>query len=360
MDRIKIAVPVKAVTPLQEDAIEVLTGNKRTGPRIHPVFRNYSWCGYIVIDVCVPKSLFHNSLEEHRDKCLDCLVEFLVIEAQKKNLRISHDAIRFADVWYLEYGKNIVIPKRYSIHACLDKIALALAGQHQTLSQVEYDYKTDKRIGNKGYQVGFYTKEYEVYAYDKTTQAMSEKSTGNDKEVYRMLLDKHNLQVLRLEVKFFERKNIKKHLGKLKYIHDFTLFDLFNSSFEQRVLKHFWAEVETSLPRVKYSKAKLIKQIDAAAKNNVSINDIIFKVGMDSLEHSLGRTKLKQLLVPTSAKTKSNARKVQHGDFLKKRAEIQKKFKTKKFYIASKITQYLNEFKPIWIDKENDDIQGVL
>ncbi|ACC97790.1 hypothetical protein Emin_0228 [Elusimicrobium minutum Pei191] len=356
MDRIKIAVPVAEVKELYTGAITALQDNRDKGPAIQPVFRDYSWCGYIMIDICVPKSLFHNSLEEHTDRCLNCLIELIRIEARESNgLEISHDAIKFAEVWYLEYGKNIVIPKRHSMHACLDKIALTLAGQHPTLSKVKYY----SRVGNNGYQVGLHTKEYEICAYDKTTAAIYN-GTGNDKEIFKDLLDRHNLQVLRVEVKLFKSKYIKKHLGKLKYMHSFKLFDLFNSILEQRALKHFWAAIEDALPKVKYSKVALIKQIDAAAKNDVSINDIIFKVGMDYLEHSLGRTVLKQLLVPTSAKIKGKARESQHSTLLKKRKEIQKKFKTKKFYIASRINNYLNEFKPIWIDKENDDIEGVM
>lgn len=308
-----------------------------------------------MIDVCIPKTLFGNSLEEVTREDLDKLVQRLQEEAEDQyGIFISQDSLFHAEIWYLEYRKNVILPIRYCLFNLLDKIALCSGWRTQDLTKVKYI----SREGNKGYKVALHTDDYEICFYDKTTAAIFN-GTGQDKEIFRSLF-KQGFQVLSYEVKLFNKSAITRKLKPHKPLHSFTLQDVCDQGLAQQVLWSHWEEIEKTIPMVRLSTAQLQKSIYQASLNGGSMKDILLKWGVDELERKFGSTRLKHLLVPTGSKMGNKRRENQYAALKKKRQALKSLFKNRKEYIVQKISSYLKEFKPIRYDHQTGDIQGVL
>lgn len=245
-DRIKVIVPVTEVKGWSPDVIQEMKKNYCKRPTIRPAFQ-YKWkYKAVLIDVCVPKTLFGNSLEEVAREDLDKLVQRLQEEAKEQyGICIPRDSLLYAEVWYLEYRKNVILPIRYCLMNLLDKIALCLAQRTQDLTKVKYA----SREGNKGYKVALHTEDYEICFYDKTTAAIFN-GTGQDKEVFRNLL-KQGLQVLSYEVKMFNKPAVTRKLKPYKSLYSFTFQDVCDPVLSQQVLLSHWEHIEKTIPTVR-------------------------------------------------------------------------------------------------------------
>lgn len=353
-DRIKIAVKEEYVKELRHGALFNLRDGRK-GPTSVPVFSYKREWGVLLIDISVPRTLFNNTLEEAKVEDKGKLVWAIQSYAKERDLNISNWAILNADVWYLELGKNIILSDKRSILNCLFKLGLCLAQYTNWIGKVRY-YSNE---GNTGYKVCLRNDSREVCFYDKTTKELVSKArynTTNQKVFSKLLTDGY--RVLRYEVKFFKAAAIKRELG---FFHSGRTFDdIWNTKLIQEILTHFWEDIEDTLPYVRNRKAGLIKSIQTAVQNGVSCNDIVSKIGFDYLEQQLGATILKQLLISCKDKVTRQSRKVSYGNLRTKRSDLKSKFKTKKEYVAQKISQYLQEMKPIRFNKETDEVEGVL
>ena len=354
-DRIKLAVEQSVVGNFNEHTAKLIREDGHKRPTEIPVF-SINWKHKVlVIDICVPKTLFGNSLTEATQEDLPLLVERIQqIAKQKYNIFIPKEEILWADVWYLEYRKLILFPIRYCLLVLMDKIWLSLAKRSQDMTNVKYS----SRLGNKGQKVALHTDGYEVSFYDKTTRAVH-KGTADDKKAYRDLLNK-GYQVLNYEVKLFKKTIITQQLTPLKRRFSYKLVDVFDESICKSLLMYYWKQLEGYIPLAKNKKATLARNIHTAALNDVSINDIVFKVGLEHLEQTLGNTALKQLLIPASQKMGNKRRENQYLQLKKKRKELRNLFKGKKEFVVRQITRYLEEFKPIRLNKETGEVEGIL
>lgn len=353
-DRIKISVKEEYVKELRHGALFNLRDGRK-GPTSVPAFSYKREWGVLLIDISVPRTLFNNTLEEAIAEDKDKLVWAIQVYAKEQGLNISNWAILNADVWYLELGKNIILSDKRSIHNCLLKLGLCLAQYTNWIGKVRY-YSNE---GNTGYKVCLRNDSREFCFYDKTTKELVSKARDNEenKKIFGKLLT-DGYKVLRYEVKFFNANTVKRELG---FFHSGRTFnDIWNTKLIQEILTHFWKDIEDTLPSARSRKSGLIKSIQNAVQNGVSCNDVVSKIGFDYLEQQLGATTLKQLLISCRDKVKRKSREVSYGNLRIKRRDLKSKFKTKKEYVAQKISQYLQEIKPIHINKDTDEVEGVL
>lgn len=354
IDRIKIAVKLENVQELRHGALNNLWDGRKN-PTAVPVFRYRRWEGELLIDISVPRTLFGNTLEEATVAHKEELVSKIHIYAKECGLNIPKWAILNADVRYLELGKNIILPIKHNLHNCLLKLGLSLAKRTNLIGQVCYF----SNIGNDGLKVCVRNEGREICFYDKTTKEISagwEYNKENQRIFTKLLANGY--KVLRYEVKFLKGSVVKKELNFFGSGRTFN--DIWNAELVQEILAYYWDDIEYTLPSVRNRKAGLIKSIQAAVQNEVSCADVLFKIGFDYLEQQLGATILKQLLISCNDKIKRKSREVSYGKLRTKRSDLKSKFKTKKEYVAQKISQYLTAMKPIRINKDTDEVEGVL
>lgn len=354
IDRIKIAVKEEYVKELGYGSLYAISDGRKL-PTNKPAFNYRGKWGVVLIDISVPRTLFENTLEEATVEDKDKLVSYIQLYAKERELDIPKDVILNADIWYLELGKNIILPSKYSLHNCLIKLNKCLVKNTNWLGKVYYY----DELGHTGLKVCARNKEREVCFYDKTTkEIVSRKQYNNDNQTLFTRLLEDGYKVLRYEVKFFTGSAVKRELGKFGIGRTFN--DIWDKEKVQNILTHYWKDIEETLPTVRNRKAGLIKSIETAVKNKVSCFDIVSKIGVDYLTQELGATLLKQLLVPCEAKIKGKTNEVNYGSSRKNMAKLKGKFRTKKEYIAQRISQYIKEMKPIRVNKETGDIEGVL
>ena len=353
-DRIKLAIQQAAVGNLNQETAALIREDGHKKPTEIPVF-SLNWKHKVlVIDICVSKTLFGNSLMEATKEDLPLLVEKIQnIAKQKYNIIIPAEEIMWADVWYLEYRKLVLFPVRYCLHNLLEKIHMSLAKWAQDMTKVQYY----SRAGNKGCKVALHTNGYEICFYDKTTRALYE-GTGDDQKVYTNLLN-NGYQALNYEVKLFSKGIISQQLRSVKPRHSYKFADVFDPELCKALLRHHWKQIEEYIPVAKSKRSTLAKSIYTAVLNGASIRDIVFKVGLDYLEQTLGNTLLKQLLVPILKKMGDKRRENQYLALKNKRRELRHLFNSKKEYVVQQITRYLDEFKLIRLNKYGD-IEGIL
>ena len=349
-DRVKVAVPVSEVKERVENTINNLNSKfYKVNPTTKPIF-HYNYKEKVVfIDVCVSKMLFHNNLEEATEADFNLFVNEIQNYAYGNELIISEESIKNASVWYLEYGKNIFLDKKYSINAILSRLGKALDKKGQTYEASKYY----SNIGNNGFSVALHTQNKKSIFYDKTTKEIYASKNQENKDIYKQILDK-KLQVLRVELKFLKKASVKENVCKRLKKTDITLIDIWNSNLAQSIIKDFWQEIHPNIPKKFPKKAKLIKYLDKAVKEGISIQDIYLQYADNALKRELGNTLLKQTLIPIKSKLSSKAQQQKYSALQKKCRKYKNIFAVKKDYSIRKITEYIENFIAIRLTRSED------
>ncbi len=354
IDRIKGGIRKEYVTERWAGSIELLKDDKIMNPKNKPVVYFHRLKQQFVFDVVVPRCLFENNLAEATDEDLDEIV-FKIQEAFRyKGLEVPKEAIYNAGIYYLEYGKNIILPINVCLLALFNRLGKCL-----TKGYNEPEFHHYRKGRRDGYKVGVSLESRDVGFYDKTTKELVGKSKYNNtnKEVYCNLLQKRK-QVLRYEASFYGSASVKSNLSKFKKCDGkFTLRDVWDGKLAQEVLVSALNEVVDNLPPAGRSKETELRQIDQAIKQGVSASDILQYAGLTSLERRHGAYTIKELFNPIEKRY--GGRKAQYGQYItakEKQAKLNEHFKPRREYLIKKIIRTVNNFRPIRVDKETNEV----
>lgn len=349
-DRTKLAIPSTEIKEMLENAIKDLNNKAyKANPTTKPVFRYNYKEKVVVIDVCVSKMLFHNNLEEATEADFTSFVERIRSYAYEKGLLISAESIKNASVWYLEYGKNILLNSKYSANSVLSRLGKALDKKGQTYEAAKYY----SNIGNNGVSVALHTENKKAILYDKTTKEIFASRNHKNNTVYKQLLDK-KLQVLRLELKYLKKASVEEVIGKKLGKKDITLADIWNSNLAHSIINDFWQEIHPNIPKKCPKKAKLIKCLNKAVKEGISIQDIYLQYADNALKNELGNILLKQILMPIESKISGKAQQQQYSALQKKCRKYENIFAVKNDYSIRQITEYIENFLAIRLTRSED------
>lgn len=349
-DRVKVAVPVSEVKERLENTINNLNSKfYKANPTTKPIF-HYNYKEKVVfIDVCVSKMLFHNNLEEAIEADFNLFVDKIKHYAYENGLIISEESIKNASVWYLEYGKNILLDKKYSINAILSRLGKALDKKGQTYEASKYY----SNIGNNGFSVALHTQNKKSIFYDKTTKEIYASKNQENKNIYKQILDK-NLQVLRVELKFLKKASVKENICKRLKKTDITLIDIWNSNLAQSIIKDFWQETLYNMPQKIIKQDQLIKYFNRAVEEGLSIQETLLLYAYNDLVNKLGYSLSKRMFIPIKTKLSSKARQQQYSALRKKYRKNKHLFSIKKDYANNKITEYIENFIAIRLTRSED------
>ncbi|WP_428049870.1 hypothetical protein [Candidatus Avelusimicrobium caledoniensis] len=348
IDRMKGGIEEEDVKEMWSGSAEDIKQSKATNPKNKPsVFYHHQKKQY-VFDVAVPRCLFENNLEEATDTDLGLIVSEIQAAFARKGLMVSKKAIENAGIFYLEYGKNIILPVECCLLALFKRLGKCLTKGYN--APEFHHYRKGRRDGykasvsNEGRDVGF---------YDKTTKEIVGKGYFNktNRNIYTTLLA-NGKQVLRYEVTFYGSPAVKHYLSKFKRCEQkFTLQDVWDSNLIQQVLVSALKEVVDNLPPAGCSKETELKQIAHAIKQGVSVNDIAQYTGLETLERRHGAYTIKELFNPIEKRYNSQkAQYNQYADAKKKQARLGDYFKGRKDYVVRKIVRVVQNFKPLRLD----------
>lgn len=352
IDRTRIAIPEAEIKELRPCALACLDTTYKN-PTNKPVIAYKFGC--VVFDLSIPRALFDNTIEEAKDEDWDKIVNYIQKHGLSKGLIIEKTSIASAGIWYLEIGKNILIPIRYCLDSLLKKIAKCLAKRKDRIQRKQFVNET----GYQGSKTAILINKRDIGFYDKTAKELSNTAAYNksNRVLLRWLL-KEGWKVLRYEVKLCRSDAIKQALRTCEI--GFTFSDVWHNQADRKLLKYFFEPIEQTVPPAKSRKEILMKQIHTARLKKVSIRDICIKVGLDTLEREFGATTLKNAFVRWEDKIQGKKTEMAYIALRNKRKAINKHFKDKKEYVIDRIKKFITELEPIRINKEADIIEGVL
>lgn len=352
IDRVRISIPETEIQELRPRAI-VNIDTTYKNPTNKPVIA-YKFAS-VVFDMNIPRALFDNTIEEAKIEDWDKIVNYIQKYGCLNGLNIEEKSIANARIWYLEIGKNILIPNRYCIYNLLKKIAKCLVKRMEKIQTKQFV----NEIGSQGSKTAILINKRDIGFYDKTAKELSNTATYNksNRILLKWLLEE-GWKVLRYEVKLCCSDMIKQALRSCKI--GFTFSDVWHNQADKKLLKYFFEPIEQTVPPAKSKKEILMKQIRTARIENISMRDICIKVGLDTLEREFGATTLKNAFIGWEDKIKGKKAEMAYIALRNKRKAINKHFKEKKEYVINRIKKVITELEPIRINKETGDIEGVL
>lgn len=354
IDRMKGGIEPQDVKEIWTGSIELLKEDKIMNPKNKPVVYYHRQKHQFVFDVSVPRCLFGNNLAEATEADLDKIVLEIQEAFRYKGLDVSKEAIYNAGIYYLEYGKNIVLP----INVCLLALFKRL-GKCLTKGYDAPEFHHYRKGRQDGYKVGVSNAGKDIGFYDKTNKEIVSKSKHNhlNKEIYCNLL-KGGKQVLRYEVSFYGSSAVNSYLSKFKKCNwKFTLRDVWDSKLAHQVLVSCLGDVVNNLPPAGCSKETELRQINQAIKQGVSASDILQYAGLTSLERRHGAYTIKEIFNPVEKRC--GGQKAQYGQYTeakKKQKELSGYFKPRREYLIKRIVRTVNNFRPIRVDDKTNEV----
>jgi hypothetical protein len=210
------------------------------------------------IELSLPKLLFGNNFDELQDNHFDQLIQILTIKLKDMGVGIWNNSLLCAPVSSIHYSKNIPLTDGSTPHYIISKIRDANIST--TLDADEASFR------NGGYGYKWHTNSYELAFYDKIHDLLQSKNKGDkrseekDSVIQLNLLNSFKQQkqheVLRMEIRLNQRQKIGKMLRSIDIDIPITFQQLFNSSIAQKVLLHYWKEIEAKRPRLTDWKTK--------------------------------------------------------------------------------------------------------
>ncbi len=354
IDRIKGGIEPENVKEMWPGAIESLKAQRIKNPHNKPVVSYHSKKQQVVFDVAAPRYLFGNNLAEATDGDLDELVAAIQYEFTRNGLDVSKEAIYNAQIYYLEYGKNIILPITTSMTALFKRFGKGFTKGYNALEF--HHYRKDRR---DGYKVGISLDNRDIAFYDKTTKEIFGKSLYNkeNKEIYCKLLEQGK-KVLRYEVTFYNSPSVKANLSKFKQCGGkFTLREVWDSKLARELLVSFSSEVLNNLPPAGYAKETELRQIKEAIRGGFSTSDILIYKGLENLEKKLGANTVKEMFNPVEKRYAGEKKQyMQYGAVKKKQEKLGEYFKTRRDQTIRKIKRTIKDFKPIRVDMRTKEI----
>ena len=209
------------------------------------------------IELSLPKLLFGNNFQELQYKDFSLITKKLVGKLERMGVQIDEDTLAHAHVSAIHYAKNIVLKDGSTPFHYIQKIKESNISASLDANQTDYR--------NDGLSYKWHCNSYEIVFYDKIkelekTKKRSKRTIEKDGMLQIKLLDRltcrKKLEILRMEVRFNNRKKIRQLFAKLGIKSDLTFHNLFKPATAKKVLLHYLDELESKRPVLLDFKAK--------------------------------------------------------------------------------------------------------
>ena len=256
------------------------------------------------IELSLPKLLFGNNFQELDDEDFDKIIKKLHTCLLNRGIGITLDNIRSATVTGIHYWKNVIVTD-YTTSALVIKTIEKL-GITKRLDTGHTDFR------NEGQAIRFHTNHYELSFYDKVKDLeqakISEKrAIETDNYIQYDLFNcirkqKIRPEILRMECRINNRRNIKKTLNENGIFNNPMTFEsLYSKHIARTLLCFFWQKnIEPSLNIIVLSRQSADAIYTKMRLAGIKEMDAIKCIGGLLMIKELGIRGFKQLLSPKS------------------------------------------------------------
>ena len=265
---------------------------------------------FLHVEFSVPKLLYGNNFDEvcESDFGEICWKLSQALEVRGVKLIGGRKTIAQAGVSVIHYAKNVVLrnydtPYRYLRE--FEKINVSM--------RLDVN-KTDFR--NEGHAVRYHGNKYEVIMYDKikdleqagkSEKRAIEKDNYIQMDIFDIQPLKRPFEVLRLEVRFGDRRKLKSELKKVGMVLDMLDFtSLYSKQIAQKILFSTITEIEAMYPKILLAEEVSIEEFftDLCINNpENSLRKSLALLGMRELIKQIGVRKFREVTKGYSAST---------------------------------------------------------
>lgn len=249
----------------------------------------------LVVKASLPKLLYGNNLMELADADFQqCCTKLSDILYQMGLIIAPQQIAQYGDVRGFEYGKNI-LTGRIPVSFILSEISRTQPIQHyMDIQRVAYQ--------NGGEKLVFYSKGYELVFYDKGKELQ-----GQLKKLYCYLpihlktaIQKDQMNVLRMELRFHKRKSWQKMLFPyFRQLRSASFQDIFSSRLARCALLRYWQQVSDSARKIPigvFDPSFELLRIAQGAGKNLKPQALMARLGTNYLVRSVGYHRAKETL----------------------------------------------------------------
>lgn len=256
------------------------------------------------IEFSAPKLIFGNNFDELSDNDFPKVFETLRERLREMGVLVIEGELEKAAVSSMHYSKNIILTDYTTCSMVMKDLEKADLGKRLDLN------KTDYRNG--GHAIRYHANSYEIVFYDKikdmeqakiSEKRAFEKDNSIQFDLFRDLKPK-TLEVLRMEIRFGNRKKLKSILEEVGVPDELTFQNLFRSSISHKILLHYWDELSKSIRLFSLSEQKpedIFRNLQINGKKKPA--KILQLLGGLSLIESVGIHGLRALIGKSSYRT---------------------------------------------------------
>ncbi len=251
------------------------------------------------VELSLSKLLFGNSFDELKQEDFVRVVRALDCRLRKMGVVVDLDNLAKAPVSAVHYSKNIAFTDFTFPSTIISELAKVNINQMMDVSESKYR--------NGGHCLHYHADSFEVTFYDKLKdleQAIKrgkraiEKDNDCQLSIYDEIRKIKPFEVLRIEVRLGNRTKIKQLFKKLGLNVNLSFNEVFNSGLSQKVLLHFWDQVDVGLSVFKMDAKSPCDLLHGIKKNHPTMqpSKLLKLVGSIILIQEIGSRALREAL----------------------------------------------------------------
>ncbi|WP_424244157.1 hypothetical protein Dip510_001349 [Elusimicrobium posterum] len=186
------------------------------------------------VELSLPKLMYFNNLQELTDTDFPKVLDILQYVLREMGVEVSTEVLAAASISRLDLSKNIVMPDGVSCASVLRRLA---KGSLNRIKCKEKSYEPS------GAGVHYFCDSFQVVFYDKQQEMKQDRwnvGVAKDSKFY-------GKDILRYELQLKDTKAIRRKLN-IDNGSELIFKDLFSEAISKKILRHFWDEINKSLP----------------------------------------------------------------------------------------------------------------
>jgi hypothetical protein len=252
---------------------EMKSGFYRPRLTVIKAIRNGGYAIEMKIEFSIPKLVFGNNFDELDDDDFKCVLNLLQKTLSDMSVIVKLDNLVSCSVSAVHYSKNIHLSDHTSCSMILDE-----------LQKIDLSKRIDtgsEKFRNGGYAIHFHTNKRDIVFYDKLkdleqSRTSDSKALENDNATQIGLFESLSKlpcpEFFRMEVRLGDRKEIQKIFDKIEITKKITFCEVFNQSVSQKVLNHYWSEVEENRSLFNFKTHGIVEFFDSLKANNPNLS----------------------------------------------------------------------------------------
>lgn len=225
------------------------------------------------IEFSAPKLLLGNNFDELSEKDFEPLVQRLTSDLRSMSFQVYQCNLRNVEVSKIDYSKNIIFTDFITSSMLITE-----------LSKVDMSAKLDetlKNFRNDGHLLTYHANSYEICFYDKRKDLEQAKKYGDKRSVEKDNIVQLNLfdnlksdplEILRLEYRLNDRRQMKKLFSKFGIETDLKFSSLFKKDLSKKLLLNVWQLFESDLALTTQDTDDPISLLDGIFKEKPDIS----------------------------------------------------------------------------------------